>query len=108
VSDNWIQRLQGARDATAVLTIATDFLFKWKPAELAELPGDCKPPVIHTADDISAYAYTLGQARCKDDQLLPQLNEMAVFFAAASTRLSQLYAESRASNSGRFFIKLDD
>ena len=103
MKEHWMRRLEGARDAEAVVEIAKDFLFMWSPSEIEELPEAARPPEITTSDDVSGYAFALGEARCKDEQLLPELQEMATFFSAASNRLSQIYATARATNSGRFF-----
>ena len=49
----WLERLQGARDAEAVVSLVRDYLFKWTPDELSELPEACKPREI-VRDDVEA------------------------------------------------------
>lgn len=74
-----------------VVTTVLDYLSAWSPAELAQLPRNCRPTKrVRDAEDVADCAIELTNARvaCADPH--PYLLEMEAFFAHACMRLSIL------------------
>jgi hypothetical protein len=101
----WARRLENARDAEAVVQAARDFLSEWTPEELSALPEGCRAPALRDVDDLAIYALTVTQEHCRDDQQGPELNGMAAFFTAASTRVSLILARAKGDPSGLFLTR---
>ena len=93
----WQARLAAALDLGAVLLVAQEFLREWTIEELDRLPAGCFPPPMTHADEVSGYALTLVQLQYKSLAEGDELEKMATFFAAATTRLSEIYAELEAT-----------
>jgi len=75
------------------------YLEGWTPADTQALPPNCWPEGIQDRDDVCAWAVTVARERLKvrphgdeSDDLIEALTET---LREASTRLSQLSAESR-------------
>src|SRR5258706_6055113 len=98
----WARRLENARDADAVVQAARDFLSEWTPDELSALPASCRAPALRDVEDLAVYALTVTQEHCRDDQQRPELNGMAAFFSAASTRASLILARAKGDPSRLF------
>lgn len=93
----WQARLAKALDVGAVLQVANEFLSEWTVSELEKLPFGCLPPPMTHADEVSGYALTLLQLQYKSLAEGAEMEEMATFFAAAATRLSEIYVELEAA-----------
>lgn len=102
-ADNWRDQLQRARTAEDVVSTAREFLSHWSSHQLGALPVHCQPLRMSDADDLSIYALTLVRAQCDDHAHTAELHAMATFFAAASQRLSQIFALARKNKSPRLF-----
>ena len=89
----WQGQLDQANRPEAVLTVARDYLAQVSPEEVAQLPEDCRPQRLVDSDDVAAYALELARRQASPDA--PEvLHKLAAFFSDASTRLSQILAET--------------
>ena len=74
-----------------VVTAVLDYLSTWSPAELAQLPRNCRPNKrVRDAEDVADCAIELTNARVASNDPHPYLLEMEAFFAHACARLSSL------------------
>lgn len=89
---DWQLRLGDANSTEEVLWVARDFLAQWTPEQIAELPEHCRPGRLADADDIASYALSLVKHQCDGEswQVAAPIQEMASFFIAAATRVSQI------------------
>ena len=92
----WQAQLDEARYPHEVLSIARDFLAQVSPEEIAQLPAECRPDRLVDEVDVSGYALTLARAQSNTDfRAEPEvLHKLCAFFADASTRLSQIFAQT--------------
>ena len=90
----WSQRLAEADTPGEILDLARQFLGTWSPKQLASLPVDCRPPILHEPENVGAYALALvrHQVLQEHDELATR---MAEFFSTAQHHLSQLMSEAR-------------
>lgn len=96
----------GAADPTEVVSICLKYLSLWSAEQRRALAKDLQPPLaIHTPQNVADYALVLVQGRLKDEHPSLELDAMASFFAAATTRLSRLLAAQPEGNRIPFFVK---
>ena len=89
----WNIRLAEALTTEDVLWVLRDFLSRWTPEQIEELPEDCRPGRFNDADEVSEYAFKLVQKQCRVDAFTsPRLHTMASFVASAAQRMSQIAA----------------
>ncbi len=93
----WQDKLATALDVGAVLQVADEFLSEWTPEELDHLPFGYLPPPMTHADEVSGYALLLLQLQYKCLAEGKELEAMANFFAAAASRLSEIFAALEAA-----------
>jgi hypothetical protein len=87
----WQDQLSGARTEGEVVDVARDFIARFTPDEIAQLPDACKPGKIVDAEDISELALTLMRHHCDDGEgATTPIHRLAAFFSNASVRVSQL------------------
>ncbi len=91
LSDKWQNAIASAARKSDVVAVARHFLSSWSPEQIAALPRNCRPGEMNEAEDVADYAFILVSEECAADQS-PALKAMASFFAAASTRLSEISA----------------
>jgi hypothetical protein len=85
----WEERLLMARDPAEILAVSKQFLASWRPAQLAGLPKECRPPLMGVPDDLGIYAFTLARfLRLNDHDA--EVERMASYFVAAQQRLSEV------------------
>ena len=76
----------------AVVNLASQYLAAWTPAELAAIPGCCRPGAVRDVEDLADIAYALTRARIESSAVNSRLDEMELFFAQACARVSELEA----------------
>ena len=86
----WRRRVTTAPALADVLWISRDFLASWVPADLARLPGSCRPDSLKDIYDIATYALMLERARCRTIDEGIEMQQMASFFSSASQRVAVL------------------
>ena len=94
--DVWRQVLAEAQDVPAVLSTVRDFLARWSPEEIAQLPADCRPHTVKSEDEVSSYAFHLLQQQFRHADEAVGLIKMSAFFAAAAQRIAELRAVTAA------------
>jgi hypothetical protein len=87
---SWDQRLDFADSESEVIEMAREFLAQLDHYEISQLPSSCRPRKLFDANDISDYAFDLLREECDDQRAAVLVHKLAVFFAHASNRLSQL------------------
>lgn len=93
----WQGQLDHATRPEAVLAVARDYLAQVSPEEIAQLPEDCRPQRLVDADDVATYALELAHRQASPNT--PEvLHKLAAFFSDASTRLSQILAETSVAD----------
>lgn len=95
--------LAEARTPDEIVGAARDFVAQWSPEELGAMPPHLRPRKIVDAEDVNAYAFELLQQQqfAMDPRACPEVHEMANFFSAASTRLTQILGRSRSAMSAQ-------
>ncbi|HEX3062093.1 MAG TPA: hypothetical protein VHP55_05465 [Usitatibacter sp.] len=92
----WITAVHNAPAAPEVLKLCVEFLATWDAGLREKLPKSCQPPLaMNSAANVSSYAFHLVQERLRQPRPNAELDAMATFFAAATTRLAQLLAAPR-------------
>ena len=91
-ASDWHLRLRGMHSSGEVVSLAREFIAQWTPTELADLPEMCRPHRLHDPDDLSLYAFILAREERKPGPCNARLSTFAEFFAAVSTRLSEIAA----------------
>jgi hypothetical protein len=86
----WRRRVMAAPALADVLWISKDFLASWAPADLARLPGNCRPDSLKDIYDVATYALMLERARCSTIDEGIEMQQMASFFSSASQRVAVL------------------
>jgi hypothetical protein len=87
----WHDRLEAAQSVPEVVEACHDFVGRFAPAMLAQLPRGCLPPVTLDAATISAYAVEL--VRCELEagaDASPVLSTFALFFTDASEAVARI------------------
>ena len=95
----WQQLLSSAKTADDVATVARDFMASVDSATLAQLPEDCQPGKLLSAQDISSCAYELLRYEYKggDSAAEESIHRLAAFFSQAANRLSQITAPGQGT-----------
>lgn len=92
----WQDRLDRASTADEVVETVREFVARWSPEELAELPQECRPGKIVDAEDLNGVAVAMVHRSCADDRLGDdRLQRLAAFFTHAAMRIVQI--NSRAA-----------
>jgi hypothetical protein len=108
ISD-WEVLVGRASTGAEVVQLSVQFLAQWPADRLAALPAECRPPLaMHTVAHVSDYALKLVQARLAYHSPSQELDAMATFFAAATTRLAQLLSTKPRNLIVPFFNKDTD
>ena len=89
---SWSELLSRAGCADDVLTTARDFLARFSPGEIAQLPDACRPGKLVDEDDVTNYAFLLASDACAALDAVGVHARLSAFFAAASSRISELTA----------------
>ena len=87
-----LEALRTAASELDVVRLAQDYLALWTPQELASVPRHCRPGHVRDGEDIADAAMELTRARISSFDVDPHVMELAVFFAQACARVSQLEA----------------
>lgn len=92
--DDWSLDIVRAADYDQIMNVMRAYLAAWSPEQLRQLPVDVSTLMIESIDDVIARAVLASRAEINasagcDTRLL---REMALTFAAASTRLRWLRA----------------
>jgi len=87
----WNTRLGEASSADEVLWVVRDYLSRWTPQQLEDLPADCRPGQMAHPQAIADYAMQLQHAQSRSDDIVAsRLYTMATFFGLAAHRLAQI------------------
>jgi hypothetical protein len=89
----------------AVVNLASQYLASWAPAELAAIPGTCRPGAVRDVEDLADIAYCLTRARIESSAVNSRLDEMENFFANACGRVSQLEAAPHRSTGKSYLTR---
>jgi len=85
--------LRDATDPERVVLVAKRFVAMHDENELSRLSSHCRPPPIHTPQDVCSYAFRLTQEQLKFEGSLDAgllLDRITLFFSLASSRIAQL------------------
>ena len=92
----WQAELKAAQTDKDVLNVARDFLAMLAKDEIATLPTGCAPRRLDTCKDIAEEAVRLLQESLAhtggESEGVKLLREIAEFFAAASSRITELHS----------------
>jgi len=91
--ETWTLRLGVATKPEQIVQLAKQFVDMHDEIERSRLPSHCRPPQIHTPQDVCSYAFRLTQEQLKFEGSLPAsmlLDRMALFFSLASSRIARL------------------
>jgi hypothetical protein len=95
----WHRQIDDAKSVAEVVSIARDFLATWTPAELAQLPPDCRPGKIRDETDIAEIHSRLAEeyrtTRASGDELTT-LQVLTSFMVRASVRIAELGGDTTA------------
>lgn len=91
-SVGWEGRLDECADAHDVVQAVKDYLARWTPEEIAELPEQCRPGKLVDGDDVSVYALNLARAQCSGTSI--EIDKLSAFMTSAAARLAQLSAHT--------------
>lgn len=87
----WQDRLDNARSLSDVAEVCQDFIARFAPAMLAQLPRACLPPIHLDSDMISSYAVELVRHELADGaKATPMLSTFALFFTDASQAAARI------------------
>jgi hypothetical protein len=92
---SWSELLSRAGCADEVLTTARDFLARFSPEEVAQLPQECRPAKLVDETDVTDYAFLLASDACTAIDAVGVHARLSAFFAAASARIGELSAAAR-------------
>ncbi len=94
----WHELIEAAPAAPQAVSVMQDFVASLTPADLANVPPDCRPGRIRDASDIDFWNLRLADA-CRalwaTDQDGQTITEMSQLFQRASIKVSRL-AENNA------------
>jgi hypothetical protein len=93
LSRDWKALLDDAQSERDVVALARDYLATWTPEEIATLPVDCRPGLMHDGEDITywAFEYTRRHIALENDPALSvPLLKLRAFFGHAASRMSQV------------------
>jgi hypothetical protein len=96
---SWRTQLKAATTQEAVLTVVSQFLEEWAPAEIAALPPEAWPPRLASRSDVVQHALHLSRIHADSgtsSRGLSGVQELLLFFTHASVRISQLAAPDAA------------
>ena len=91
----YLDLLRATTSERAVVQLARSYLAEWTPAELASIPGPCRPGTIRDGEDLADIAFMLTRARIDSKGPQALLEEMEGFFARACAKLSELETPQR-------------
>jgi len=104
-ANEWQERLESARSVADVVDACTDFVSRFTPAELHELPPGCHPPERLDAAGISDYAVELVRAELAPGSGIanPLLRTFALFFGDAAACVARI-AMARGRRDGWAYV----
>ncbi len=97
---DWRRHFIAADTEHEVVSLAREHVASWQPAEIANLPPECRPGRIRDSDDISQSAYELARAHCslryegEQDLLVMRL---LAFMSEAAIRMAEVKALEAAA-----------
>jgi hypothetical protein len=97
LSRDWKALLDDAQSERDVVTLTRDYLATWTPEEIAALPADCRPGLMHDAEDITywAFEYTRRHIASEGEPAISSpLLKLRTFFGHAAARMSQVTSAS--------------
>jgi hypothetical protein len=87
----WRDRLESARSLAEVLEACQDFVARFAPSMLAQLPRTCRPPAVLDSATVSSYAFELVRHElAAGDKATPMLSAFALFFTDASQAIARI------------------
>ena len=88
---SWQDAVRAADTEDDVLDLVKDFLAQFSPAEVAQLPHECRPGKILDAADVTEYALDLARNRCDEAaEGADVLQRLSAFFTDANERLAEI------------------
>jgi hypothetical protein len=103
--NDWQERLDMARSVPDVVDACDEFISRFTPAELHELPPGCQPPERLDAAAISTYAVDLVRAELAPGSGVanPLLRTFALFFGDAAACIARI-AMARGRQDGWAYV----
>jgi hypothetical protein len=87
----WHERFESARSTADVVEACQEFVARFAPSVLAELPRDCLPPINLDAPAIADYSVELVRAELEQGpDASPLLSTFAIFFTDASQAIARI------------------
>jgi hypothetical protein len=84
----WFDQLAATSTPEDVARVAREFVARWTPEELAQLPRSCRPGNLKFPEEVVDYAFTLVRAHVDGQSANEAITRMATFFAEASWRVA--------------------
>ena len=89
-TEAWRREISEAATQAAVIGVVKRFVDALDQVEINELPVQCRPTRIGTAQDIAHWAFTLAKASLSSEEDQGVLREVSLVFAEGSSRIAQL------------------
>lgn len=94
---SWRSRLDEAKSPEAKLAVCNEFVARWKPEEITQLPPDCRPKARFEIAEIYPFALKLIQHLETGTRITdPLLHRLSIFFTTAALQLAQGTAPAAA------------
>jgi hypothetical protein len=91
LAPSWQERLRSANTEYDLVSVARDYLAMFSFDEISSLPEPCRPVRMVSAQDVADYAYVVVRRHCDEGAgVETPIHRIAVFFANANARLSEL------------------
>jgi hypothetical protein len=90
---SWYRQLDNAKSSLEVVAVARDFMARWSPHDLAQLPDACRLGKLRDETDIeNLHALLVDEYRDTraSGEELSSLQELTSFFVRSSMRIAEL------------------
>ncbi|MGZ5037464.1 MAG: hypothetical protein ACXWG1_00850 [Usitatibacter sp.] len=102
--DRWRAELDAATTEHEVVNVVRDYVALLTHDEVSSLPGNVRPGLVKTGEDIAGWAVSLVRtqlAQIAQTEGVQVMREMSEFFAAAAAKITEIkIAASRKSAVG--------
>jgi hypothetical protein len=102
--ERWRQELDAATTEHDVVNVVRDYVALLTNDEVSTLPGNVRPGVVKTGEDIAGWAVSLVRtqlAQIAETEGVQVMRDMSEFFAAAAAKITEIkVASSRKSATG--------
>jgi hypothetical protein len=98
-NSRWQSLIQVAPSEDETLTLVRRYLGTLTEAELLRLPGDCRPSLPSSREEVASWAVQLVTSEMRfsgDAEAAQLLHQMSIVFSEANTRFAQLAQDARS------------